>query len=112
MTSIFINKEKTILIKANIKNLVNQTLLSKGRIQTIKVIEIIDQYREAQTAIDITYVKEITTEVVYNKVEVKEIKNNFIKIDEVAYNKVDIVNIVEPKIQNIKWLTAKGFITN
>jgi hypothetical protein len=50
--------------------------------------------------------------VVYNKVEVKEIKNNFIRIGEVAYNKVDIVNIIELKIQKIKWLTAKGFIIN
>jgi len=107
-----INTLNILIVKASIKNLINQTLLAKAKLQTVKVTEIINQYREAEIAVDITYVKEIVKEVVYNKIKVKEIKDNFVKVKEIDYNKVDIINIVEPKIQKIKWFIVKGFITN
>lgn len=106
-----INTLNTLIVKASIKNSVNRTLSSKAKLQTIKVTEIINQYREAEIAVDITYIKEIVKEVVYNKVKVKEIKNNFAKVEDIAYKKVEVIDVSLLKTIQIKWLTAKGNIT-
>lgn len=84
--------DKTIQAKGNIVRLIEKTIFAKARIQTVTVIEIIDKVRVQEIIKEITYIKE--------------------KSRDISYNKVHVINIIEPKTQQIKWVTAKGYIIN
>jgi hypothetical protein len=97
-------------VKASIVNNIIHLVTAKAKINTIVVIEIITTVRTEDRIKEVTYIKEVTKEIVYNKVRVQEIKNRYTIGKDIDYNKVNVVNVVEPKVQQIKWITARATI--
>ena len=82
---------QTIQAKGIVLRLFTRTISAKGRIVTWRVVDIIDKVRDQRLVKELTYVKEITREI--------------------TYNKVTVVNILEPSRRNrIKWITVNAKI--
>ena len=109
--SILLTQEKTIQTKANILKLFTRTIQAKGYIITWEVVEIIDQVRDQKIINEVTYVKEITKEISYTKVEPVNIIDERSQVKDLPRTRPRVVEITDlNRTQQIKWVTAKARI--
>ena len=107
-----ITVNQTIQAKADVLKLFTKTISAKSRIVTYKVVEIIDKVRDQKLVEKLTYVKEVTKEISYIKVEISDIIDDRLRIRGIPRTRPRIVEITElSRVNQIKWFTAKARIT-
>ena len=109
--NILLTQEKTIQTKASILKLFAKTIQAKGYIITWEVIDIIDQVRDQKIVDEVTYVKEITREISYTKVETVNIVDERSQVKDLPRTRPRVIEITDlSRTQQIKWITAKARI--